>query len=69
MSEGKEPFSGKNDPLYDEAVKLVRERKKVSVSMLQRHLRIGYIRSSSILEAMVGTVISEFSPTATILPE
>jgi formylglycine-generating enzyme required for sulfatase activity len=38
--------------LFDEAVKVAREQGQVSVSMLQRRLRIGYTRSSRILDKM-----------------
>lgn len=40
------------DQLFDEAVEWVRETGKVSVSSLQRRFRIGYNRSSCIVEAM-----------------
>jgi S-DNA-T family DNA segregation ATPase FtsK/SpoIIIE len=40
------------DPLYDRAVEIVAEAQKVSTSMLQRRLGIGYNRSAKIVEAM-----------------
>ena len=40
------------DELFDEAVEWVRDTGKVSVSSLQRRFRIGYNRSSCIVEAM-----------------
>jgi S-DNA-T family DNA segregation ATPase FtsK/SpoIIIE len=40
------------DPLYDRAVEIVAEAQKVSTSMLQRRLGIGYNRSARIVEAM-----------------
>jgi S-DNA-T family DNA segregation ATPase FtsK/SpoIIIE len=40
------------DPLFDEAVAIVRKEGKGSVSMLQRKLRIGYTRASRIMDTM-----------------
>ena len=40
------------DPLYDDAVDIVREEGRASVSMLQRRLRIGYTRASRIVDTM-----------------
>jgi len=40
------------DPLYDEAVDIVRKEGRASVSMLQRRLRIGYTRASRIVDMM-----------------
>ncbi len=47
-----EEDGGEADPLYDEAVALVVKKRKCSVSMVQRHLRIGYNRASRIVERM-----------------
>ncbi len=44
--------SGEADPLYDDAVKIVLENKRASISLVQRHLRIGYNRAARILEDM-----------------
>ncbi len=41
-----------NDPLYDEAVDIIRKEGRASVSMLQRRLRIGYTRASRIVDMM-----------------
>jgi len=40
------------DPLYDKAVMVVRALNRASVSLVQRHLMIGYNRASRLLEAM-----------------
>jgi S-DNA-T family DNA segregation ATPase FtsK/SpoIIIE len=40
------------DPLYEEAVRLVLEMGKASTSTLQRHLRLGYGRAARILDMM-----------------
>jgi S-DNA-T family DNA segregation ATPase FtsK/SpoIIIE len=40
------------DPLYDEAVDLVRREGRASISMLQRRLRIGYTRAARLIESM-----------------
>jgi len=48
------PFSGdgKNDPLYEQALKLVIAEKRASISLVQRCMRIGYIRAARLFEAM-----------------
>jgi len=40
------------DPLWEEAVEMVRERDRASISMLQRRLRIGYTRAARLIDAM-----------------
>lgn len=44
--------SGERDPLFDDAVRIVLETKRGSVSLLQRRLTIGYGRASRIVEEM-----------------
>lgn len=51
-------LTGKRDPLYATAVQLVRSHNRASVSLVQRHLRIGYNRAAYLLEAMEGSVVS-----------
>lgn len=41
-----------NDSMYDEAVSFVTETRRVSISSVQRKLRIGYNRAANIVEAM-----------------
>src|SRR5699024_7250184 len=40
------------DPLYDQAVQIVLESKRASISFVQRKLRIGYNRSARLLDQM-----------------
>jgi len=43
---------GEDDELYKEAVKIVAETRKASISYIQRRLRIGYNRAARIVELM-----------------
>jgi DNA segregation ATPase FtsK/SpoIIIE, S-DNA-T family len=43
---------GEADPLYDQAVTVVLQNKRASISLVQRHLRIGYNRAARLLEDM-----------------
>jgi DNA segregation ATPase FtsK/SpoIIIE, S-DNA-T family len=40
------------DPLYDSAVAVVLKNKRASISLVQRHLKIGYNRAARLLEQM-----------------
>jgi DNA segregation ATPase FtsK/SpoIIIE, S-DNA-T family len=40
------------DSLYDEALAIVRKNNRASISLVQRHLRIGYNRAARLLEEM-----------------
>ena len=40
------------DPMYDQAVEIVLKNRKASISLVQRHLKIGYNRSARMLEEM-----------------
>ncbi|HTT10492.1 MAG TPA: DNA translocase FtsK 4TM domain-containing protein [Burkholderiaceae bacterium] len=44
--------TGEADPLYDQAVEIVLKNKRASISLVQRHLRIGYNRAARLLEDM-----------------
>jgi DNA segregation ATPase FtsK/SpoIIIE, S-DNA-T family len=41
-----------SDPMYDQAVAVVLQHRKASISLVQRHLRIGYNRAARLLEQM-----------------
>jgi S-DNA-T family DNA segregation ATPase FtsK/SpoIIIE len=41
-----------SDPLYDQAVEIVVKTRRASISLVQRHLRIGYNRAARLIEAM-----------------
>lgn len=47
-----EDGDGDADDLFDEAVELVRGMEKASISLLQRHLRIGYTRAARLIDIM-----------------
>ena len=44
--------SGEEDPLYEEAKRVVIEARKASASLLQRRLRIGYARAARLIDIM-----------------
>jgi DNA segregation ATPase FtsK/SpoIIIE, S-DNA-T family len=43
---------GEKDPMYDQAVEIVLKNKKASISLVQRHLKIGYNRAARLVEDM-----------------
>jgi len=47
-----EPASDEQDPMYEEALRVVLEMGKASTSTLQRRLRLGYGRAARILDTM-----------------
>ena len=47
--DGADPES---DPLYDQAVAIVLKTRRASISLVQRHLRIGYNRAARLIEQM-----------------
>jgi S-DNA-T family DNA segregation ATPase FtsK/SpoIIIE len=55
-------IDGEDDPLYDEAVQIVTESRRASISSVQRKLRIGYNRAARIIETMEQAgVVSEMN--------
>ncbi len=43
---------GESEPLYDEAVAIVLKNRRASISLVQRHLRIGYNKAARLLDQM-----------------
>jgi hypothetical protein len=46
------------DPLYHRARSIILNDQRASISLVQRHLRIGYQRASRLLDAMEGDILS-----------
>jgi S-DNA-T family DNA segregation ATPase FtsK/SpoIIIE len=49
---GEGGVDGEQDPLYDQAVRIVIESRKASISGVQRRLKIGYNRAARMIETM-----------------
>ena len=49
---GNGELTGEKDPLYDQAVEIVLRTRRPSISLVQRHLRIGYNRAARLIEDM-----------------
>jgi S-DNA-T family DNA segregation ATPase FtsK/SpoIIIE len=49
---GEAGASGESDAMYDQAVAIVLQHRRASISLVQRHLRIGYNRAARLLEQM-----------------
>jgi S-DNA-T family DNA segregation ATPase FtsK/SpoIIIE len=52
LSPGETAGGGEADALYDQAVAIVLKNRRASISLVQRHLRIGYNRAARLLEQM-----------------
>lgn len=52
ISSGGLDEDGEADPLYDQAVEVILKNNRASISLVQRHLKIGYNRAARLLEQM-----------------
>jgi S-DNA-T family DNA segregation ATPase FtsK/SpoIIIE len=55
--------SGEADPLYDQAVRIVTESRRASISAVQRRLKIGYNRAARLVEEMeIAGIVGPLQP-------
>jgi S-DNA-T family DNA segregation ATPase FtsK/SpoIIIE len=52
VSDGGTPDDAEADAMYDQVVQIVLQTRRPSISLVQRHLRIGYNRAARLIEAM-----------------
>ncbi|MBM93148.1 MAG: cell division protein FtsK [Legionellales bacterium] len=62
------------DPLYAEAVKIVAQTRRASISSIQRRLRIGYNRAATLIEKMeadglIGPMTTASAPREVLMPQ
>ena len=50
----------KFDPLYDDVKRLILETRNPSISLVQRHFKIGYQRAMGLMSALEGDVVIAF---------
>jgi S-DNA-T family DNA segregation ATPase FtsK/SpoIIIE len=60
--EGDAAGDAEADPLYDQAVEVVLKTRRPSISLVQRHLRIGYNRAARLIEARASRCAWPSSP-------
>ena len=51
----------KFDPLYDDVKRLILETRNPSISLIQRHFKIGYQRTLDLMSSMEGDIVLAFS--------
>ncbi len=50
----------KLDPLYDDVKRLILETRNPSISLIQRHFKIGYKRALDLMSSMEGDIVVAF---------
>ncbi len=53
-------LSNKLDPLYDDVKRLILETRNPSISLVQRHFKIGYQRALGLMSALEGDIVIAF---------
>jgi S-DNA-T family DNA segregation ATPase FtsK/SpoIIIE len=59
------PLAAPADPLFEEAKRLAQESKHISISFLQRRLRIGYPRAARLMEELKQAGLADEAPPET----
>jgi S-DNA-T family DNA segregation ATPase FtsK/SpoIIIE len=58
--------TAEKDPMYDQAVEVVLKNRKASISLVQRHLKIGYNRAARLVDLRMRPI--GCSPAAPAIP-